>query len=138
MAVSGRQPSSSIRRPSSLAEAALWARQDGEFDAHLRDFLHEYKLRPDFQMLREEPATLRERFDDAGLRDAYLAAAAALLARQIRREVPPWALGDARFLARPWFAAADTARLRLRLLQESPPEFRERNLFISENGIDVY
>ena len=125
-----------IRRPASLAEVARWSLDDGNFDMNLRDFLHEFKARTDFQMLREEPALLRGRFAYDGTRDAYLAATAAFLARQSGREAPTWTFGDTRFLKRPWFAS-DWPGLRVHLLRESPPEFRERNLFISENGIDV-
>ena len=127
-----------IRRPSSLRELVEWACRDDNFNTHLSDFLHEFKRRPDFEMVREAPEPMQDHFNDGGWRDAYLSAVAAYLARQIGREVPRWALSADRFLASPWFAEQNYLPLKLRLLIESPPEFRERNLFVSENAMDVY
>lgn len=124
-------------RPSSLAEVAEWSLQNGNFDYHLRDFLHEFARRKDFAMLEREPILLIEHFTDDGVRDAYLAATAAYLAREIKREVPHWAFNENRFAQRPMFAAAQHTTLRLMLLHESPPEFRERNLFVSANALTV-
>ena len=42
--------------------------------------------------------------------------------------------GKARQLHRPWFATP-LASLRAVLLLESPPAFRARNLFVSENAL---
>lgn len=126
-----------IRRPSSLAEVAQWTLEDGEFDFHLRDFLHEFAARDEFAMLREEPALLCEAFDDDRVRDAYLAATAAYLARAIEREVPRWAFDEKRRARCAWFAAPYGDTLQMMLLHESPPEFRERNLFVSANALTI-
>ncbi len=126
-----------FQRPSSLAEVARWTLEDENFDYHLRDFLHEFARRRDFAMLKEEPASLVERFNDNGVRDAYLAATAAYLAREIKREVPRWAFGEGRQARHPMFAAPCGDTLRMMLLHESPPEFRERNLFVSANALTV-
>lgn len=126
-----------IRRPSSLAEVARWTLADGEFDSHLRDFLHEFAAREEFTMLRDEPAPLCGHFADEGVRDAYLAATAAYLARTIRREAPGWAMKANRRARRAWFASPQMDALHTHLLLESPPEFRERNLFVSANALSV-
>lgn len=126
-----------IRRPSSLAEVARWTLEDGEFDLHLRDFLHEFAARQQFAMLCQEPALLCEAFADEAVRDAYLAATAAYLAGTIGREVPRWAFDDNRRARRAWFAAPDGDTLQMMLLHESPPEFRERNLFVSANALTI-
>lgn len=126
-----------IRRPSSLAEVARWTLEDGEFDLHLRDFLHEFAACNQFAMLCEEPALLCEAFADEVVRDAYLAATAAYLAGTIRREAPHWAFDDNRRARRAWFAAPYGETLQMMLLHESPPEFRERNLFVSANALTV-
>ena len=126
-----------FQRPSSLAEVARWTLEDENFDYHLRDFLHEFARLHDFAMLETEPAFLVEHFNDDGVRDAYLAATAAYLAREIKREVPRWAFGEGRQARRPMFAAPRGDTLRMMLLHESPPEFRERNLFISANALTV-
>lgn len=126
-----------IRRPSSLVEVAEWTLEDEEFDFHVRDFLHEFAARSDFEMLREEPSLLCERFADDGVRDAYLAATAAYLARTIKREVPRWAFDETRRARRAWFAAPYGSTLQMMLLHESLPEFRERNLFVSANALTI-
>ena len=102
----------SIRRPSSLAEVARWTLEDRAFDSHLRDFLHEFARRNDFGMLREEPILLSEVFEDDSVRDAYLAATAAYLARMIRREVPRWAFGEKRRACRAWLPLPSARRCR--------------------------
>lgn len=100
-----------IRRPTSLAEVARWTLADARFDAHLRDFLHEFAARNDDAMLREEPAIMCDEFADEGVRDAYLAATAAYLARIIGYGVPSWAMNDNRRARHPWFASPRYGRL---------------------------
>jgi hypothetical protein len=68
------------------------------------------------------------------VQDAYLAATAEELARKYHLEVPCWTAGDQRVLHRPWFASP-LAALRAVLILESPPAFRSRNLFVSENAL---
>ena len=68
------------------------------------------------------------------MQDAYLAATAEELARSYHLPVPAWVVGDARELHRPWFASP-LASLRAVLILESPPAFRARNLFVSENAL---
>ena len=71
------------------------------------------------------------------MRDAYLAATAAYLARSIKRGVPRWAVNDDRRARRPWFASPRMDALHMMQLWESLPEFRERNLFVSANALEV-
>jgi hypothetical protein len=63
-----------------------------------------------------------------------LAATAEELARGHQFPAPAWVADDARKLHRPWFASP-LAALRAVLLLESPPAFRSRNLFISQNAL---
>lgn len=126
-----------VRRPASLAEVARWTLADAEFDAHLRDFLHEFAVREDDAMLREEPPILHEKFADEGVRDAYLAATAAYLARTIGCGVPRWVMNDDRRARCPWFASPRMDALHMMLLWESLPEFRERNLFVSASALTI-
>lgn len=126
-----------VCRPASLAEVAVWTLEDGDFDFHLRDFLHEFATRNDNAMLREEPMILCDKFADDGVRDASPAATAAYLARTIGCSVPRWAMNDDRRARRPWFASPRMDSLHMMLLWESPPEFRERNLFISADALTV-
>jgi hypothetical protein len=85
-------------------------------------------------MLAEEPERLAARYGEGEVGDAYLAAVAVSLAREIREPPPSWAWHDSRKLRRPWFAHPGRA-LRATLLAESPVPFRERNLFVSANAL---
>ena len=76
-----------------------------------------------------------KKFGDTGrVQDAYLAATAEELARRFNLPSPEWAATAERALHKPWFATP-LAALRAVLLLESPPAFRARNLFVSENAL---
>ena len=66
--------------------------------------------------------------------DAYLAAVAVSLAREIGAKPPVWAWADSRKLRQPWFAHPGDA-LRATQRPGSPGPFRERNLFVSANAL---
>ena len=85
-------------------------------------------------MLAMEPERLASRFEGGEVCDAYLAAVAVALAREIRAVPPTWAWAEDRKLKRPWFASPGPA-IRAMLLWKSPAPFRERNLFVSENAL---
>lgn len=122
-------------RPATLAEVASLAAQGQPFDLTLGNFLDAFKATPTAGALAETPALLATAFGDQGrVRDAYLAATAEELSRQHGLPLPPWVHREERRLHRPWFASS-MAALRAILLLESPPGFRSRNLFISENAL---
>ncbi len=106
-----------------------------DFSLTLRDFIDRFREGPDAALIADEPALLATTLDDDGLSDAWLASTAAWLARRHALPVPPWARGQARCLPRPWYAAK-THKLRMLLLQDSPAEFRIRNLFVSADAIE--
>lgn len=106
-----------------------------EFSLALRDFIDRFRDCPDGVLIADEPTLLAAALGDDGLSDAWLASTAAWLARRHGLPVPSWARGHARCLARPWFAAK-THKLRMLLLQDSPTEFRIRNLFVSADAIE--
>ena len=85
-------------------------------------------------MLSVEPGRLAGRFSGGDVADAYLAAVAVSLAREVAAPPPAWAWSDDRKLRQPWFAWPGPA-LRATLLAESPAPFRERNLFVSANAL---
>jgi hypothetical protein len=114
------------------AFAAIQSSED--FGYMIRDFLDRFRDEPRHSLIAEEPASLASVLGDNGLADAYLAATAAWLANNNRLPVPPWAKGSSRALQTPWFAAR-SHKLRMLLLQESPSEFRVRNLFVSANAL---
>lgn len=122
-------------RPRTLAEVAARAAQGDCFDRCLANFLDEFYAAPNAAALADAPALLALQFGDTGrVQDAYLAATAEELARRFDLTQPDWTVGEDRQLRRPWFATP-LAALRAVLLLESPPAFRARNLFVSENAL---
>ncbi len=122
-------------RPKTLAEVAALAAQGDSFDRCLANFLDEFYAAPNAAALAPSPALLAPRFGDLGsVQDAYIAATAEELARRFSLPQPDWTVGESRQLRRPWFATS-LAALRAVLLLESPPAFRARNLFVSENAL---
>jgi hypothetical protein len=104
------------------------------FHLHLADFVDEFRRRKRLTMLSGEPRRLMLVYEGGDVADAYLAAVAVSLAREIAAPPPRWAWDDSRKLRRPWFAWPGPA-LRATLLVESPAPFRERNLFVSANAL---
>jgi|SRR5688572_23053691 len=123
-----------MKRPDSLREVADWSNDRREFHRHLADFLDQFRAERSSAMLEAEPARLNSRFEGGDVSDAYLAAVAVSLAREIGAVPPAWAWAEDRKLKRPWFASPGPA-IRAMLLWESPAPFRERNLFVSENAL---
>ena len=122
-------------RPKTLAEVADLTARGDSFDRSLSNFLDQFYSAPTAAALRDAPALLASQFGELGqVQDAYLAATAEELARAHDLPAPKWTASDARELHRPWFASP-LAALRAVLLLESPPAFRCRNLFVSENAL---
>ncbi|HLX73074.1 MAG TPA: hypothetical protein VKV04_25895 [Verrucomicrobiae bacterium] len=122
-------------RPKTLAEVAQSVVDGDSFDSCLANFLDEFYSKPNADALIDEPVLLAPRFGEHGqVQDAYLAATAEELASARQFPVPSWTTAVTRALHRPWFASP-LAGLRAVLILESPPAFRSRNLFISENAL---
>jgi len=118
-----------------LADVAELAGSGDDFDRCLANFLDEFYASPSAQALVSEPRLLARDFGQLGrVQDAYLAATAEELARQYNLPRPRWVDAETRKLHQPWFASP-LAGLRAVLLLESPPRFRSRNLFVSENAL---
>lgn len=122
-------------RPRSLAEVAELTAQGDDFDRCLANFLDGFYPFPNARSLAETPILLAPEFGPVGrVQDAYLAATAGELAWRFGLPLPEWTEAEQRKLRRPWFATPLGA-LRAVLLLESPPSFRSRNLFVSENAL---
>jgi hypothetical protein len=122
-------------RPKALAEVARLAAQGDSFDRCLANFLDEFYTAPNAEALAEKPPPLAPEIGDLGqVQDAYLAAVAEELARRFNLQPPAWMNDPERALHRPWFATP-LAAVRTVLLLESPPGFRSRNIFVSENAL---
>jgi hypothetical protein len=122
-------------RPKTLMDVAELVKSGDAFDRCLANFLDEFYAAPNPDALACSPPLLAPTFGEAGqVQDAYLAATAEALACDYRFPVPAWTAVETRKLHRPWFASS-LAALRAVLLLESPPAFRSRNLFISQNAL---
>lgn len=122
-------------RPKTLAEVAQLSLAGESFDMCLANFLDEFYASPSASASSAVPPLLAPQFGDTGrVQDAYLAATAEHLAAEYHLDVPGWVGDETRKLHRPWFAS-QLAALRAVLLVESPPAFRSRNLFVSENAL---
>jgi hypothetical protein len=123
-----------MTRPTSLADVAARSDDRQAFAYAVSEFLDQFRLERRAAMLSDEPARLAGRYDAGDVGDAYLAAVAVSLAREIGVPPPAWAWQESRKLRRPWFAHTGDA-LRATLILESPAPFRERNLFVSANAL---
>jgi hypothetical protein len=122
-------------RPRTLAEVAQFSAGGESFNLCLANFLDEFYAAPSAAGLSTEPKSLAPVLGEPGrVQDAYLAAAAEHLAYTHGFPVPSWVSNEDRRLHRPWFAS-QLAGLRAVLILESPPAFRARNLFVSENAL---
>ena len=122
-------------RPTTLAEVADLTLQGDSFDRCLANFLDGFHAAPSGAALAMTPVFLAPRGGETGhVQDAYLAATAEELARLHHLPTPGWTATNTRALRRPWFASA-LGSLRAVLILESPPAFRARNLFVSENAL---
>lgn len=122
-------------RPGTLAEMAQLTAGGASFNVCLANFLDEFYSAPNAARLLTEPNLLAPIFGELGrVQDAYLAAAAEHLAYTHGFPIPSWVGNENRKLHRPWFAS-QLSGLRAVLILESPPAFRARNLFVSENAL---
>lgn len=120
-------------RIATLADVAATARTYG-LSLPLRDFLDGFYENPRPTALADEPPLLAATLHDDGFADTYLAAVCDHLCRENRFPCPVWVERPERRLSKPWFAAR-THGLRMIHLQESPPAFRERDIFVSANAL---
>jgi len=122
-------------RPKTLAEVAELCRDSETFGFSIAEFLDEFYAEPLPERLKEEPRSLTTSLGDEGLVDAYLAGIADHLSRQYKFGAPTWVSGPGRVLKNPWFAMNSHGG-RMCMLIESPPAFRERNIFVSANALN--
>lgn len=122
-------------RPGTLAEVAQLTGSGESFNLCLANFLDDFYTAPNAARLSTEPNLLAPILAQPGhVQDAYLAAVAEHLAYTHGFQIPTWVGKENRKLHRPWFAS-QLAGLRAVLILESPPAFRARNLFVSENAL---
>ena len=84
-----------------------------------------------YEMTRYEPVELPLTLEMM----AFLASSVHKLTREARIIVPNWVFQEKFVLKRPFFVGNPSDKLRLVYLVESPPEFKMRNIFTSENTL---
>lgn len=99
----------------------------------LDDFRHRSNTLAEKEaLLYDAPVTITDESHSSC--NAYLAAVAETLCREVGLPVPSWTESRQCFLDRPWFAGG-LETLKALLLAESPVPFRRRNLFVSANAL---
>ena len=120
-----------VRRPKTLREVAEWSASLRDFGMNLRDWQHEiqrggvHSSRELARRLAEAPERLAQRFPQADVADAYLAAYAEWIADHAGIPRPAWCADPRRIASEPWFSTSTRGLLLVR----SPASFRQRNLF---------
>ncbi|MEY2878256.1 MAG: hypothetical protein RLZZ15_636 [Verrucomicrobiota bacterium] len=121
-------------RPKSLREIAARAEDLDHFGREFADWLHTLRtLHTRAALARsiaEEPEMLASRFSAGHISDAWLAAYAEYLAERVGRRPPVWCASPRRIAREPWFST-DRPLSRALALRDSPPAFKNRNLFTS-------
>ena len=119
-------------RPKSLHEIATRAENLDHFGREFADWLHTLRTLHSraalAQTIAAEPALLASRFPQGSVADAWLAAYAEYLAQRTGIPLPAWANSSKRIAREPWFSS-DRPLSRARALRDSPPAFKNRNLF---------
>lgn len=133
--------------PDSLAQVAQITLREGRtraersetFGFAFRNFLDAFysaDKKTQQLMIQDEPEILRDSLKDGGVADSYLAALANYLASKYGLRPMAWADVSQRHRIpdKPWFAL-NHPDSRMWLITQSPAAFRERDLFISADGL---
>lgn len=119
-------------RPQSLREVAERAENLGHFGLEFADWLHTLRTLHSepgvLASIRAEPPRLGPRFPEGRIADAWLAAYADHISRHFNKPAPAWSADPDRIAPEPWFST-DGKNSRLLALRDSPPAFKNRNLF---------
>jgi len=127
-------------RPQSLKEVADRADELRTFGWEFQDWLHTVRAirsRPALlAAIQEEPPLLANRFPEGNVADAWLAAYAEQVSQHLDYQVPDWANRPNRVADKPWFST-DGKQSRLLALRDSPPAFKNRNLFTHKVDLPI-
>ncbi len=104
------------------------AEEPEHFQLHVSAFVDDFRRAPDVG----RRASIEDGPTEPGRWEGLVAAVASALCREVGMEPPGW-VGQV-YSPEPFFAfPARGFALRLRLLLESPPPFRARNVFVPES-----
>jgi len=127
------------KRPLTAAEVAKEATDAASFGRSIRDWQHELRKvhsRPEFaRRIERAPPLLRDRLNDGGQCDAYLAAYVEWLADHAGVESPSWVNDPLRCADRAWY---DYPTLWTQSFVNAPGAFRRRGVFtIPDNVLKI-
>lgn len=118
------------KRPTTASDVAEWSTDAESFGRNLRDWQHSLRRltsQPEFaRRIGETPPLMRERFDDSGQSDAYLAAYVEWLCHRHGVAVPEWVEAPERAASRAWY---DYPPLWPSSFVLAPGPFRRRGVF---------
>lgn len=124
------------RRPRTAAEVCTGVDNAETFGRNVRDWQHELlkvTSRPAFaRLVSEAPVLLRNRLEDGGQCDAYLAAYVEWLSDRAGIDAPTWVFDPTRTADRPWF---DHPPLWVQSFVNSPAAFRRRGVFTKPDNV---
>ena len=113
-------------------EAISWKiLEDGpdSWRTHLMNFVDAFRRLQNSALIESAPLDIL----DPGIR-CLIASTVENLCSEVSRKIPSWCAGIER-LNEPWFVSG-MENLKASALQESPPVFRKRNLFVLANFLD--
>jgi hypothetical protein len=120
-------------RPKTLREIALRTDSIVDFGWHLRDWLHELRRvssrKQAAATIADEPPSLRDKFPQGRVADAWLAAYAEHLAGKIGAQAPNWAFAPWRTSDNPLFDDGSSPALQRLAIVRAPLAFKRRNIF---------
>lgn len=121
-----------MHRPQSLKDVAEAVNSLPEFGRAFADWLHTIRGTHTRHQVRDylqaEPPLLAKKFPEGDIADAWLGAYAEYTAQAIGAPIPEWTHNSERIAPVPWFSI-DGEESRLLALRDSPPPFKNRNLF---------
>jgi hypothetical protein len=115
-----------------LAALVASSATEADFSFGLKNWLDAFYACPSVDPMVPEPPFYQGSTDHPHLVDAYLAAVVEQLTRAHAFTTPAWVWDQRRISERPYFAW-QSEKARIFLLMDSPPAFRQRNIFVSHD-----
>lgn len=124
------------KRPQTAAEVCEGIQDAEDFGRSVRDWQHELRKihnRPDFaKRIHDTPPLLRNRLNDGGQCDAYLAAYVEWLSERAGIDAPRWVNEPKRIADKAWF---DYPPLWIQSFISAPAAFRRHGVFTKPDNV---